>query len=251
MTVTQKEFRAALLDAGQPVPDGLLAPGDAPAGARFSVYRNNVVLSLTEALETAFPLVRKLLGAENFKRLAAVFVRKHPPSSPLMMFYGEDLPELLESFEPLREIGYLADCARLDLALRQSYHAADATSLDAKSFQLDPVAALGQVVSLAPATQVLRSTWPLHDIWRFNMEPGAEKPRAVAQEILIARSGFDPRPHLLPLGGADWLDFLARGLPLGQASEDVLARRPDFDLTATLSLVLSTGALTEFTTKES
>ena len=249
MTVTQTEFRTALLDAETAVPTGLRDAEGGPAGARFSVYRNNVVVSLTEALATAFPLLRKLLGAETFGRLAAVYVRAHPPSSPLMMFYGEGLPEFLETFAPLAHIQYLPDCARLDLAMRQSYHAADAPPPDTEGLH-DPERAMQARFAIAPATRILRSPWPLFDIWAFNMQPDAPKPRAVAQDVLVARAEFDSAAHLLPDGAADWLEEIGHGCALGQAAEAALSKHPDFDLSASLTLALSSRALTDFTTKE-
>lgn len=249
MTVSQDIFRNALLDAERPVPEGLQdAKGD-PAGARFSVYRNNVIVSLSDALATAFPLVRKLLGGETFGRLAAVFVRAHPPTTPLMMFYGDELPDFLDSFEPLLHIKYLSTCARLDIAMRQSYHAADAAPPDVAALQ-DPELAKQARFALSPSVRIIRSTWPLYDIWAFNMQPSAPKPRAVAQDVLVARPDYDPRPYLLPLGMSDWLGRLDRGLTLGQATEETLTTHQSFDLTGSLTLALTAGALVDYTTKE-
>lgn len=249
MTVSESTFRNALLDAGKPVPLGLQNARGAPAGARFSVYRNNVVVSLTEALATAFPLVRKLLGKVTFDKLARLYVREHPPSSPVMMFYGGTLPSFLEQFEPLRHIGYLPDCARLDLAMRQSYHAADSAAFDAAVLQTKDSGATVRL-ALTPATHILQSPWPIYDIWRFNMVAGSPKPSAIAQDVLISRPEFDPQLHLLPAGAAFWLGLLKDGATLGEAVEKATKNEPEFDLTQALTLALSSSALANHLTKE-
>ncbi len=245
MTTDQSQFRAALLDATRAVPDGLLNDGDGPAGKRFDVYRNNVAVSLTEALSVGFPTVKKLIGDQNFNAMAGLYLRAHPPASPLMMHYGQHLPGFVEQLEQLAHIGYLADCARLDLAMRRSYHAADTPALQPSALAIEPDVLARKRFALAPSTIILRSAWPLFDIWRFNTEPEAPKPRAVAQDVLITRLEFDPEPHLLPKGGADWLQALSEGESFGAAHDVVAARTPDFDLTAVLTLALTSGALTK------
>jgi len=57
--------------------------------------------------------------------VAGHFVRAHPPSSPLMMFYGSEFPVFLEGFEPAKQLPYLPDMARLEHARRLAFHAAD------------------------------------------------------------------------------------------------------------------------------
>lgn len=241
-------FRAALLDPAQPVPKGLLDGAGQPTQKRFDVYRNNVTVALIEALRAAFPVVRKLLGNANFDQLAPLYARAHPPKSPLMMHYGADMPPFLEGFAPLKHIGYLADVARLELAMRRAYHAADATPLEAARLaEVDPDTLMASTLGLAPAVQCVPSPWPLFDIWRFNMQDGAEKPRAQPQSVLITRADFDPLPHPLTAAETAWLSAIGTKATFSDAQDAAAALDPDFDLSPLLTVLLQHGALTTLT----
>lgn len=247
MSVSQATFRAALLDSSAPVPDGLLDARKLPAGARFRVYRNNVAVSLTEAIHQAFPIITKLLGTQNMDGLAGIYLRQHPPSSPRMMFYGETFPEFLADTEQLSHLGYLADIARLELALRQSYHAADSHPIAPQALALSPEDLMQARLGFAPAIRLIRSQWPIYAIWLFNSEEGAPKPEPGPQDVLVTRPEYDPAPQLLPPGGYDWITNMQAGQTIGQAFETTNAQTPDFDLGATLALLLQGGALTSVT----
>lgn len=240
MEVSQAEFRAALLNAEAPVPKGLLDGVGAPAGRRYAVYRNNVMVSLIEAMKVAFPTVHALIGEQNFESLAPVFVRMHPPKSPMMMHYGADFPDFLEGFQQLAHLGYLGDVARLDLAVRASYHAADAAPFDMTVLQQPPEMLAKLHLTRAPATHLLRSRWPLYDLWQRAYDENAPQPRAQAQAVLVTRPEFDPLVHLLPTGAATWLNSLLTA-PIGVAVEAATAAAPAFDFAATLTLALQTN----------
>ncbi|SLN44241.1 hypothetical protein PSA7680_02236 [Pseudoruegeria aquimaris] len=243
-SVSQGTFTRAILDAGQPVPEGLLDPEGRPAGRRFSVYRNNVAVSLTEALATAFPVIEKLIGEENFKAVAGVFLRRYPPDSPLMMFYGQQMPAFLEGFEPLKHLGYLPDVARLEIALRESYHAADATPVPPEALQaLPPDRLMAARLRLAPALRLVRSRWPVASIWHFNMSEGAPKPPANGENALVTRPGFDPQIIALPPGGGAFIAALLAGESFGAALDAASGAVEGFDLTAVLGLLIQGGAI--------
>ena len=238
----QTTFTDALLDNQKSVPEGLSNPFGGPAGKRFDVYRNNVAVSLTEALETGFPTVLKLVGDEFFKAMAGVFLRANPPEDPRLATYGGKFPGFLSRFEPVAHLPYLPDVARLDLGLRQSYHAGDDSLLDVSG--LDPAEVMELRPRLAPATLVFSSRYPVHSIWRYNSEPGAPKPVAQAEDVLITRPGYDPKPHLLPTGGFTLARHLKGKLTLGEALTATLAIDASADAAALLTLFLTTGALT-------
>ena len=246
MKLAQTGFVSALLAPDAPIPDGLSDGVGRPAGSRFSVYRNNVAASLTEALHEGFPAIAGLLGKENMDGLAGLYFRKHPPASPLMMHFGGDFPDFLAGMQQLNHLGYLPDVARLELALRRSYHAADATPAARDALAgMSPDVLMSLKVGIAPAVELLRSDWPLHDIWRFATQPDAPKPRAEAQDVLITRPEFDPIAQPLHPGGADWIDALIQGQSIGAAYEAALQASPDFDLSQPLTLLLEGGGLTD------
>lgn len=244
--MSQSAFRAALLDPARPVPPGLTDPEGRPAGRRFDVYRNNVTVSLTEALRQGFPVLRKLVGEEFFTAMAQTYLRSHPPASPVLMFYGDRMPDFLTAFPAVAHLGYLPDVARLELALRQSYHAADAAAVAPDALAaLAPDAFLAARLRLAPALRLLRSGWPVLSIWRANAR-GDDMPRERrAEDVLVLRRDYDPEPVLLPDHAAPFLAALIGGRTVGEA----VAAAPAFDLTTTLGLLLAGGAITGIETE--
>ena len=144
--------------------------------------------------------------------MASVFLRSHPPDSPLLMLYGDKMPGFLDSFQPVQKYPYLADLARLELALVQSYHASDSLSVDPDSFgSIPPEQLMESTLSLAPSVHLIRSSWPIYQLWLFNTSPDAPKPQPAAEDIVVLRAEFDPIPRLLPSGGGAFIDALLRG----------------------------------------
>ena len=244
----QTEFLDALLDPAQPAPEGLRNPHGGPAGARFDVYRNNVVVSLTEALITGFPTIHKLVGDAFFRAMAGVFLRAHPPEDPRLPTYGSRFPGFLMRFDQVGHLPYLPDIAKLDLGMRQSYHAADSTPLSVAGIAPDAVMRLAP--RLSPATLVFSSRFPVHGIWAFNTHAAAPKPVGGAQDVMITRPAFDPEPHLLPVGGFTLARHLKGKLTLEDALTATMTQHPAADMAALLTLFLTSGALTLDTAKD-
>jgi hypothetical protein len=239
--MTEAVFTRALLDPDLPVPPGLVDPLGQPAPRRFAVYRNNVAASLTRALETAFPTVRKLVGDDFFGAMALVFLRQHPPQSRLMMLYGDAMPGFLEGFAPAAHLGYLPDVARLDQAMRESYHAADHTPLsEAELHRCLGGDVAGLRLLLAPSARLIRSHWPIQSIWAANHE-GGPAPKAGGQDVLVLRPDFDPRPHALPPGGGAFVEGVLNGLSLGESLEHA---QDAVDLAGILAVLINGRAIT-------
>ncbi|MEM6374665.1 MAG: DNA-binding domain-containing protein [Pseudomonadota bacterium] len=249
--IRQEAFHKALLNPECAAPEGLIDGQGRAAGRRFDIYRNNVTVSLSAALEDSFPAIRKLLGKENFTNIARLYARTHPPKSPIMSQYGTGFAEFLKAFPPLAHLPYLADVARLEQALRDAYHAADAAPITPAALQSVPAEALPTLkLTLAPSVRVLRSDYPVHAVWAYNMQTGSPKPAPGAQAVLIVRPEFDPIPLPVPEADALCIDALRTGLSLGAAADRATECDPDFDLAPCLGRLLSHAAISSICTKE-
>ena len=245
MKVTQSQFRAGLLDPSLPAPKGLANPDGTQASKRFDVYRNNVAVSLTEALIAAFPVIYKLVGDKFFRAMSGVYLRKHPPSSPLMMYYGDKMPQFLRRFDPAKSLPYLSDMARVELAMRHSYHAADATPIDAQALaSLAPEKLMGTKFTFATATHVLPSDFPTYSIYRANTVADAPKAVMRPEAMLVTRPQFDPKQTLISAASATCIASLMEGNSLGVA---MTAAGNELDLGATLGLLLGLNCITALT----
>lgn len=238
----QTAFETALLDPRRGTPPGLVDPQGRPADRRFDVYRNNVVSSLIDALAVGFPVIAKLVGDDFFRAMAGVFVRAFPPEDPRLPLWGGRFPGFLARFEPVTHLPYLPDMARLELGLRQSYHAADATPLPIAGN--DPAEVLALRPRMAPASLILASRFPILTIWRKNTEDASLPVPWVPETVLITRPDFDPEPRLLPPGGRTLARHLKGRLSLAEAVTTLQAAKPDVDAAALLTLFLQTRALT-------
>lgn len=239
--MNQAQFRNALLDPDLAAPEGMTDPHGRPPGKRFAVYRNNVAVGLTTALETGFPVLRRLLGPDFFTAMAGVFLRAHPPRSRLMMLYGAEMPDFILSFPPVAHLPYLPDVARLEFALRQSYHAKDTAAIDpAVLGELSGQRFLAARLCIAPSVGVVRSAWPIHAVWRANTSDTNQKLVWEPETVLIVRRDFDPTPHVVAAEAGVFIERLIAGDPVA----DALAIAGEaLDLTACLSVLLHGGAV--------
>jgi len=240
----ETSFADALLSADRPIPRGITAHDAAVPARRFAVYRNNVMVGLGKALKSRFPVVEKIVGEEFFTAMARVFVTEQPPRSPVLATYGDGFAEFLAAFEPARELPYLADVARLEAARTRSYHAADVTPVDAEQFAALDNNTVGDVrIEMHPATEIVRSPYPIVTIWAMNSGERELAPITDwrGEDALVCRPHLEVDVRALPPGGAAFLLTLAAGSPLGEAAEAALADAPNFDLTGNLAGLIGSG----------
>ena len=243
----QQGFAAALLDAALPMPLGLVGPDGEPSPKRFAVYRNNVVVGLTEALKDAFPAVHRIVGAEFFQAMARAYVVIEPPRSPILLDYGAGFPEFIGEFEPAAILPYLADVARIERAWTEAYHAPEASPIDPAALAaLAPEEFPAVRFRLHPSTRLVRSQFPALTIWQMNVGEGVPEPVDLAaggEDVLVVRPLADVEARLIPSGSFEFVRALADGASVLAAMKAALTADHRFDLSANLAGLMQAGAL--------
>jgi hypothetical protein len=248
---TQRSFASALRNRDLPVPAGLVSWNAAQPPRRFGVYRNNGISGLIGAMVSRFPVAERITGAEFFAAMVHEFVLLHPPRSPLLLSYGDDFADFVETFEPAREISYLPDVIRLEAARGKAYHAADAAPMAAEMLaSVTAEQTAGLTFSLHPSLSVIRSEHPAVTIWAMNAGEMAFAPIEDwrSEDALVVRPQMIVEVLRLPPGGAVFLNALMQGATLAKAAGEALSLDADFDLSANLAGALQAGAFTGFST---
>ena len=135
------------------------------AQGRFAIYQNNIMGSLSRVLAEAFPACEKLVGEEFFRHKAYQFIERNPPQKAALLYYGDDFIRYFEGIGHDNNYAYWGEVAAYEWAQHSCYYGADAQTLslqDLATFDGEDFGSL--VVILAPAVQLLKTTYNVQDI---------------------------------------------------------------------------------------
>ena len=243
----QRCFALALMNPEQAVPRGWVGPDRKPDVQRFNVYRNNVIVGLVDALASAYPCVRRIVGEAFFSAMARIYVASAPPESPVMLEYGATFARFIDTFEPASGVPYLSDVARLERARVEAYHSAEAPCIDIASlYLLDPRILPGLSLILHPSVRIVESVFPVVELWRMNLEGGTPGPIDIDQggeHAFVSRAQTDVEVRRVNLGVARFVRCLVTGTPVEDAARSALEVDPDFDLAVALEGLFGSGAV--------
>ncbi|WP_109121363.1 DNA-binding domain-containing protein [Azospirillum sp. TSO22-1] len=237
----QAAMRRQLLADAPEAPAGILGDG-IPASMRFAVHANNVVGSLVEALEAAFPVTARLLGRTAFRRAAASYVRRHPPLVPQLLAFGDGFPDHLDAMPEA------ADLARLEWAWNGAFFAADAPMLDPEDLRVVPQHRYPELrFALHPSAHLLTMACPVLDLWdALRRDEPPPRPTSDGGQVLIVRPLTEVHAVAIGRGEFTLLLALSAGVNLGHAAAAATGTDPGLDLQATLLAHLQLGTFTTF-----
>ena len=235
----QRSFAAALRDPAVACP--VLPP------ANLSIYRNNAGIGFREALARTFPVVRRRVGDEYFRQLAAHYRELFPSRSGDLLWVGRDFAAFLDQY--LRgEYAWLADLARLEWSHAECSVAAEVPALGADALgNFAPGEFEHLVFRLQPALRLHSSSYPVFTVWETNQvenAPPVDQSLGSEAGIVQLRDGL-PHVHRLETRLFSFLSALHRGQTLGQAM--TTAGLEEESLTQSLAFLFNSSLVSSLT----
>ncbi|WOD09070.1 DNA-binding domain-containing protein [Marinomonas sp. GJ51-6] len=244
------QFKAALLTEDTRFYEEIKAPSMEEQEIRLDVYRNNITVSLVEALCDIFPVTQTLVGDDFFRAMARIYVLNNPPSSPIIREYGQNFSDFVRNFEPAQSLPYLPDLAALEHAMLTLTHSEEYETLDHQAVSEafasveDPsVLSLG----VPPTTQILVSPFAIGSLYQAHFSDGHQRLNQVditkSEYLLLVKSHLYGQLHVIDKEEAIFIKNLMQEKTL----ENAIPESDAFDLGETLAKLIEWKILTNIT----
>jgi hypothetical protein len=245
----QKAFADALFQPDS-VPDDIIDPNGNAAPKRFSVYKNNVIVSYLEALAAAYPACKALVGEAFFNAIARDFITENPPNSQLMILFGGGFSAFLKTYAPAQQIPFLSDIAAIERAWRLAYHSSDIAPLSHEELAQIPQNTIETgTFTLLQSAHTITSPFPIFDIWQAAQNGTAidNIDFSIGQSVFVVRPELDVHVYPIDHQSAELISKLQGGKSLSDIAQQFADANTDLDLVAFLTLLVQTRAIAAIT----
>jgi hypothetical protein len=190
---------------------------------RLLAYVNGYPARIFEALGEAFPATKHVVGDYRFAELTNRYRPHLPTETYNLNDVGMNLSEFLRSDELGKDFEFAADLTQLEWRVQCAFHAREGQPFDVSALSkwtMDDWS--GASVEFQPSVAVVRSAWPIIEIWDSREIPLEQIDidlRDRPQNVLVYRRGY--RVVCDGIGDDEALTFeeLASGSTLGVAMQ--------------------------------
>ncbi|HLX37035.1 MAG TPA: DNA-binding domain-containing protein [Candidatus Binataceae bacterium] len=200
------------------------------AEERVDIYANMYFYRILDVLKEDFPATLATIGDARFHNLVTGYLIEYPPGHFSISHAGAHFAAFTANHPMREEFPHLTDLARMERALIEVFHAADATPLDAKSMGAIPPSEWPALkLTRHPATQTLELEWDVAPILDA-LERGANLPMPAPQRtsILVWRKRNHVFYRAINSVEREELDTLAHGCTFAELCE-VIANTAEGD----------------------
>ena len=198
---------------------------------RLMIYRRMYPLRMEEALSIDFPVVKRLLGAQTFRRLVDEYVVAHPSRSWTLDHLGQHMVPFVKDHSLTRVVPGLYDLVCLEQALCEVFNAKDSPVLAPEQLgEVAPERWPDVRFEMVPALVLLELNSNANDLYKAYSR-GEELPevRQGRQHVVVWRQGFQTWRMPLTSSAFQVLALLKDSRSLGEALDGGLADGGDED----------------------
>jgi len=221
------------------------------AQRRMNIYKNNLMIGLTNALLAVYPVINKLVGDTFFSYAAKEYIKRHPSESGDLHSFGEYFSMFLGGFSPAAKLVYLADMAKLEWAYHLAFHAGNETGIDMGALAKLTETQLSNIrLRLNNSAILIDSDFPLLQIWQANQEFSSKENVNLDEggvKIIVNRNEFDIEFTPLRDGHYAFLQSLMNDQSFTLACESAVHVEQNINLSECLHRFISNNIIVDFT----
>jgi hypothetical protein len=221
-----------LLPARARALEDLLLPSERmSARERLDVYASSYFLRLRDVMKSDFAGLAHALGDDAFDAMMREYVTRHPPDSFTLNRYGAGVEPFLAKECTVRAVArrrpFLVELARLERAVEEVFHAPRREPVDANRLKSIPVERWNRAHFVPiPAFRLLAFRWPVNRyLQAVYDEKGPAIPAPTAHWLVVYRKDWSSWRAGLERDQFELLTALSKGVALGAALEELLAKR--------------------------
>ncbi len=219
----QLDFQQYMLRGAPEIEKHVVGTQRVPVATRLGIYSDGYGARLTEALAANFPVLAQLLGEADFGELTAAYIRSHDSTYASIRYYGGALAEFLARDPKYAPVPILAELARWEWAMTETFDAADAPTLDPGAMaSVAPEEWADLRFDWHPSIRRLPLSWNVPQIWNaITNETERPEPSLAAEagQWLLWRRGLEIFFRSLAPAETAALDAARGGSSFGELCE--------------------------------
>ena len=243
--ITNPERAKRISNDGDPVSAHAeaLIRGDSrlSASERVTIYANAYFYRLLDCLDEEFPATSAVVGANNVVAIVRDYLRAWPPTEPSIFYVGRNLSAFLRDHPLVTRWPFISELARLERAMLDVFHAADAFTLSDEAMRAIPSYQWPAIrLKIHPAVQILHNEWHVTDVLS-DVQTGREcrEPAHQKSPVIVWRQDAEVYYRALEDAEAKALVLLSEGASFAAICEVVGALTSTTDQVALIGRLLA------------
>lgn len=198
---------------------------------RLAIYLDSIQENLFTSLLGTFSVCDQLIGRENFRGLANLYIQQTSVTTPDLGEYGASFSDFIANYPPAEVLPYLAEMARFEWECWQTWQQPKTTLLDPARLAQVAAELHEEIIFHLPSPATLfHSIYPVAAVWQLHQTDDFSQANidweTQCHPALILREDF---AEVTLLTQAEWklLKKIMTKIPLGKFNSAELELLPN------------------------